>query len=81
MRKDRRIFMKHELTSQSLKAAPAVGGALTATNEKAQEVVIAAANDMSAAEIAAWATTAYVILQALYLLWKWNNERKDRKST
>lgn len=63
---DRETIVKTVIT-EGVKAAPPV--AAVATN---------AAKGWTMTEAAAAVTIAYVLLQAVYLLWKWRNERADR---
>lgn len=64
--------MKLDFQAEALKAAPAVGGAATSIAAKA------AGLDWSV--LAAQATFFYVVIQALYLLWKWYSEAQERKN-
>lgn len=57
--------MKHEAMEQSLKAAPAVGGALYST--------------ITLNEVVAAATLVYVVLQAAFLVYRWYWEHKEKR--
>lgn len=61
--------MKLDFQAESIKSAPAFGGVVTS--------IIAKAQHLDWATLAAQATFFYVILQGAYLLWKWNRERKN----
>lgn len=56
---------------EAAKAAPAVGGSVFAATS---DNVTTVAASLTWSEIAAIATTVYVALQALYLLYKWVKE-------
>jgi len=43
-------------------------------------LAINAAKGWTMTDVAAAVTIAYVLLQAAYLLWKWRNERADRRA-
>lgn len=57
--------MKHEVNIETLKAVPAVGGAV--------------AYNLTLNEWVAVATLLYILLQIGYLMWKWRREAKAPK--
>lgn len=66
--------MKLDFQAEAMKAVPAVAGAGAS---KALEV----ANHFDWSVGAAQATFFYIILQGLYLLWKWYSEAQERKKS
>lgn len=61
--------MKNEIQVETIKAVPAVGGT--------SATIYAHINDLNWETIAAQVTVIYVVLQILYLLWKWTKEYKN----
>lgn len=64
--------MRLEFQNEAAKATPAICGTCVSVAAKIHE--------MDWANLAAEATFFYVVLQGIYLLWKWRQEIKERRS-
>jgi len=64
-----RIHMNPDITIQAAKSAPPVVVSL-----------IAFVADLSLNNVIGAVTLLYLLLQVGYLIWKWRNERKDRRA-